>query len=569
MLETRLSASLAADPNEVGKYFNFVLYQDQLGFIKEATYHSDIGWFVGPDDVVTSSAKRKSALAVISWVDGVNIELRAYFIDRDNKIGECSSTIHGLRDRTPWVPVESDFGAAKAAVETQLTALRSSNGTLRLVYQSDNGALHQLFQAKNSKRWADSSITSTPVYHGTGLALVTGSNDFRLYYTNTERKIERLVYEPNLGWGHQMVLPVDLVVHFDSAIAATAWRSSDSHDLQIRLHTLDDMHNLVRVYYDQAEEEWRFGTDKAGEETPHGSGIAAVPTTDRPGDLVFYQPQWDPRTIAKFEYHGEEKRRVPLGIATSQGRSGSDIHGVGIDEKERLRYGDLLRDVFNALQSDGSVDDLKSRVDALLARLAVPDEKVAEIAHHIDGWLGNGARKPHVTVIPPTDKPNLTLINAAADGDLLAVQGLLLDPSYDIHLKDNNGHKAIWHAAQQGRTDILKLLAARTGVSPSWVERLANDHSSHGLKQIMFEALHPGDEKVVQAVLDLGGSADWTSGDVNIAWSSWNAPALHYANYYQWQHIFRLLVSYGANKGALDGYQKRYDNSSWGGAKGY
>jgi hypothetical protein len=101
--------------------------------------------------------------------------------------------------------------------------------------------------------------------------------------------------------------------------------------------------------------------------------------------------------------------------------------------KERLQYGELVHDVLKILRWGGSVDDLKSRVNALLTVLAGLDGKVTEIAVDIDGWLakgeGDGSRKPYVAVIPPTDNTDLVLTHAAAEEDSLAFQSLLLDSS--------------------------------------------------------------------------------------------------------------------------------------------
>lgn len=274
---------------------------------------------------------------------------------------------------------------------------------------------------------------------------------------------------------------------------------------------------------------------------------------------MFYQS--DAHTIAKYEYHGADKHRVPLGIPTSQGCPYSNAHSTTGEGSQVLRHGELVQDLIQGFSHpELTVDNLRSCVSNLLDSLAVPNEKVADIRKIIDEWVGSGdgggLRKLFVTVIPPStiDGSGMTALQRAANlGDKLAVQGFLLDSQLDLHAKDSSGRKAAWYAGSQSRTDIIALLAVRSGVDHGWAMRLANHHSTDELKQAFFGAVINGQHAVVQFVLDMGGYVHWTSGGTTVAYNDWNAPALHHANYFSWKHICQLLVSNGASTGAVDG----------------
>lgn len=195
---------------------------------------------------------------------------------------------------------------------------------------------------------------------------------------------------------------------------------------------------------------------------------------------------------------------------------------------------------------------------------------------HLPHHAMEGPRRPFVDTDPPPTTYSegngiLAVLHRAANMiGKIALQGRVQDSHIDPHVKDNNGRKAAWYVAtcQKNLAEITTSLAIKSGVSPDRAAKLAN-LPPDGLRQAFFEAIIKNEQAVVQFIIDMGGSADWKSGGLRVRWSKYNAPALHYANYYSLKEMCRLLVSNGANRSATDSYGNLMTARSWGGPKGY
>jgi hypothetical protein len=122
---------------------------------------------------------------------------------------------------------------------------------------------------------------------------------------------------------------------------------------------------------------------------------------------------------------------------------------------------------------------------------------------------------------------------------------------------------------QKALAEIIAASAETSGVSRSWAQRLAK-HRPEELRSIFFEAVVNGEGAVVQFIIDMGGDVNWKSGGLtSVHWGKYDAPALHYANYYEHRHICQILVNNGANKHAVDSYGNLMTAGTWTGAKGY
>jgi hypothetical protein len=185
---------------------------------------------------------------------------------------------------------------------------------------------------------------------------------------------------------------------------------------------------------------------------------------------------------------------------------------------------------------------------------------------------GNPSRDPGIPPNRPEGSGNGTPPQIAIDmmvGE--AVERLLLHCQLDPHARGPSGRKSVWYAVtfQKALAEIIAASAETSGVSRDWAQRLAK-HSPEELRSIFFEAVINGEGAVVQFIIDMGGDVNWKSGELtSVSWANYDAPALHYANYYGHRHVCQILVNNGANKRAVDSSGNLMTAGIWRGAEGY
>ncbi|KAH7348921.1 hypothetical protein BKA65DRAFT_270254 [Rhexocercosporidium sp. MPI-PUGE-AT-0058] len=167
-------------------------------------------WLGGEQKDIVCLGKRFTPIAATSWLSGQGLNIRVYYLDKDNYVRERICVDPRYQQRDPdwedeprWTPGELNVFNFRAASHSQLAVTSWGDGHISLCYQDTNQTICELrgiWDDRGPAIWRK-SLQLYDAIVATSLAITTfnigreGKKGIRLIYQGVDRNIREQIWD--------------------------------------------------------------------------------------------------------------------------------------------------------------------------------------------------------------------------------------------------------------------------------------------------------------------------------------------------------------------------------------